>query len=180
MFKVISAHRRKNGTCQFFPQGNRNLTLKTQVNRRTNYVESWSHCFILLLKAGNNWEFNPKQSYLLKILLGESYCQIQSKPIFSAIDTAATKWMKTIETPTCMHCERSIVPLFRSPHPCLAWSNHGHWCVEYMLFLSRRKEWRLLYQYNSKNKVAKLFLFWIEQQKQEKHPSVCGMCYFSS
>lgn len=69
---------RKNGICQFFPQRNIILTLKTQVNRRTNYIWCWRHCFKLLPTAGNNWEFNPEQSHLLKILLEENCCQIQS------------------------------------------------------------------------------------------------------
>ena len=38
VFKDIRAYMRKNGICQFLPQRNMILTLKTQVNRRTNYI----------------------------------------------------------------------------------------------------------------------------------------------
>lgn len=101
----------KNSICQFYPQRNKILTLKTQVNKRTNYIWCWRHCFILLLKVGNNWGFNPKQSYLLKIFLEDSYRQIQSN-LFSLplIWQLQSEWKPS---KTYMHhCESSLVPYF--------------------------------------------------------------------
>lgn len=130
-----------------------------QVNRRTNYIWCWRHCFKLLPTAGNNWEFNPEQSHLLKILLEENCCQIQSN-LFSLplIWQLQSEWKPRKHLHVCT-VRAPLGPYFN--FHISAWVeaimaiDMSNMCSSYW---EGKKKSRLLYQLHSKNKVAKLFL----------------------
>lgn len=136
-----------NSIYQFFPQRNMILTLKIQVNRRTNYIWCWRHCFILLLTAGNDWEFNSKQSHLLENIVRGKLLPNPIKPIFLTIDMAAIKLMKASETPTCTHYDLPSAPIanyaslleLKQPQP-LIWSKSYQSLSPYNNFPSLSKD----------------------------------------